>query len=187
MTARPALAPLLLTAAAVLLAACGGGRELSGKARIPEDYATYQGAGVSFAYPKGWKVEERQTAAGATEVRITRPGQTATPGPLIRLAVEKGAGPRFESFADQRRVVIRDANGGKIESDEAVEVEGAEQSLSLETRYPPRQGSDPVEVRTESLDVQRGEDIVTLTAAAPQRDDAGLDPEAVVSSFRLAP
>ncbi len=186
-SARPALAPLLLTAAALLLAACGGGRELSGKPEIPAGYATYQGAGVSFAYPEGWKLDTSETATGGTEVEITRPGQTATPGPLIRLAVEKGAGPRFESFADQRRFIIRDINDAEIESDEAVELEGAEQALALEARLPPRRGTDPVEVQSRSLDIRRGEDIVVFSVAAPQRDEAGLDPDAVLASFRLAP
>lgn len=187
MTARPSLTPLLLAAAALLLTACGGGEELSGEPEVPEGYTTYRGAGVSFAYPEGWQVEEPRTAAGAPEVTITPPDQSVTPTGIILLSVKPGAGDRFESLADQRRVVIRAANGGKLESDEPVELEGAQRALRLQTRTPPGQGTDPVEVRSQSLDVLRPNgDVVTLIAAAPQRDDVGLDPAAVVSSFRLS-
>lgn len=186
-TARAFLTSLLLAAAAALLAACGGGGDdLTGDPEVPEGYATYRGSGVSFAYPEGWQVEERRTAAGAPEVRITAPDRARTPAGLIRLAITPGAGERFESFVDQRRVVVEDANGGKIESDEPVELAGAERALRAKTTYPPGQGTDPVEVRTQSLDVLRGDDIVILTAASPDREDVGLDPAVVISSFRLA-
>ena len=82
--------------------------------------------------------------------------------------------------------MIREVNGGEIESDEDVEIDGASKALRAKTKTPPGRGSDPVEVRSESLDVLREDgDVLTLVVAAPQRDGQELDPEAVVSSFRL--
>jgi hypothetical protein len=102
------------------------------------------------------------------------------------VSVSPGAGERFESLADQRRIVIRDVNKGKIESDEPVEIPGSEQALSVSTVTPPGRGTDPIEVRSDSLDVLRGNgDVIVLTAAAPQRDGSKFDTEAVVKSLRL--
>ena len=56
----------------------------------------------------------------------------------------------------------------------------------MSTVTPPGRGTDPIEVRSDSLDVLRDNgDVVVLTAAAPQREGSEFDTEAVVSSFRL--
>ena len=45
--------------AATLAAGCGGGGDLTGEADVPDGYTTFEGAGVSFAHPEGWRVQER--------------------------------------------------------------------------------------------------------------------------------
>lgn len=182
--------PLIACGLAALLglAACGGGSDFSGKPSIPSGYKTFSGAGVSFAYPGSWQVEQTRDADGAPAVQITPPDKARTPYGIVQLTISPKAGARFDSLADQRRIVIKTVNDGKIDSDGKVDIPGATKALKAQTTTPPKQGTDPVEVKASSLDVLRANgDVVVLTAAAPQRDGGGgLDPEAVVSSFRLA-
>jgi hypothetical protein len=179
--------PLVLCLlAAGSLASCGGGDDFSGDPDVPDGYKTFSTAGISFAYPGDWEVAERTDADGAPAVEITPPDKAKTPYGLISLSISPGAGERFESLADQRRIVIRDVNNAEIESDEPVEIPGAEEALRAATVTPPGRGTDPVEVRSNSLDVLRDNgDVVVLTAAAPQREGSEFDADAVVSSFRL--
>jgi hypothetical protein len=182
---RPRTLILCLLVAGAL-SSCGGGDDFSGDPKVPDGYKTYSTAGISFAYPGDWEVAERTDADGAPAVEITPPEKGETPYGLISLSISPGAGERFHSLADQRRIVIRDVNKGKIESDEAVEIPGAKEALRASTVTPPGRGTDPIEVRSNSLDVLRDNgDVVVLTAAAPQREDSEFDTEAVVSSFRL--
>jgi hypothetical protein len=177
--------PLLLLGL-LALASCGGGDDFSGDLDVPDGYKTFSTAGISFAYPGDWQVQERTDADGAPAVQITPPDKAKTPYGLIQLSISPGAGDRFESLADQRRIVIRDVNDAKIESDEPVEIPGAKQALRAATVTPPGRGTDPIEVRSNSLDVLRDNgDVIVLTAAAPQREGSEFDTEAVVSSFRL--
>ena len=179
-------AALLICLLAGSLASCGGGDDFSGDADVPDGYKTFSTAGISFAYPGDWDVAERTDADGAPAVEITPPEKAKTPYGLIQLSISPGAGERFQSLADQRRIVIRDVNNAKIESDEAVEIPGAKEALHASTVTPPGRGTDPIEVRSNSLDVLRDNgDVVVLTAAAPQREGSEFDTEAVVSSFRL--
>ena len=179
--------PLIVCLLAVgSLASCGGGDDFSGDPDVPDGYKTFSTAGISFAYPGDWQVAERTDADGAPAVEITPPEKAKTPYGLISLSISPNAGDRFQSLADQRRIVIRDVNKGKIESDEPVEIPGSKQALSASTVTPPGRGTDPIEVRSNSLDVLRDNgDVVVLTAAAPQRDGSKFDTEAVVKSLRL--
>ena len=117
---------------------------------------------------------------------ITPPDKAKTPYGLIRLSISPQAGGRFDSLADQRRIVVREVNDGKIDSDEPVDIPGAKKALRAAATTPPGRGSDPVEVKADSLDVLRdNNDVVTLIVAAPQRDGAKFDPSSVVDTFRL--
>ena len=177
---------LLGLLAAGALASCGGGDDFSGDPKVPDGYKTYSTAGISFAYPGDWEVAERTDADGAPAVEITPRDKAKTPYGLIALSISPGAGQRFDSLADQRRIVIRDVNNGKIESDDPIDVPGAKQALRASTVTPPGRGTDPIEVRSDSLDVLRDNgDVIVLTAAAPQREGSEFDTEAVVKSFRL--
>ena len=172
---------LLPLALVVCLAACGGGGDFSGEPDVPGGWETYAEAGVSFAHPGGWDVRRLGEA-----VEISPPETSQTPYGLIRLSVTQGAGDRFESLADQRRIVIREVNDAEIDSDEPVEIAGAEQALRVATTTPADRGTDPVEVRADSLDVLRvNGDVIVLTAASPQREGGSFDTAAVIESFRL--
>jgi hypothetical protein len=184
-TFRPVSLILCLLAAGAL-SSCGGGSDFSGEAKVPDGYKTYKTAGISFAYPGDWQVAERTDGEGAPAVEITPPEKAKTPYGLIMLSISPKAGDRFQSLADQRRIVIRDVNNGKIDADESVEIPGAKEALRASTTTPPGRGSDPIEVRSDSLDVLRDNgDVVVFTAASPQRDGSKFDTQAVVDTFRL--
>jgi hypothetical protein len=187
MTVRPIAAILCLLAACAGVGACGGGGgDFSGEATVPDGYKTYSSSGISFAYPGGWEVAERSDGEGAPAVEITPPEKSRTPYGLILLSVAPGAGDRFQSLADQRRIVVRDVNNASIDSDEPVEIPGAKEALRAKSTTPPGRGTDPVEVKADSLDVHRENgDVVVFTVAAPQREGETFDPAAVVDSFRL--
>jgi hypothetical protein len=154
---------------------------------VPDGYKQFSGAGVTFAYPGDWEVEQRDDPKAGPFVRILPPDRSKTPYGIVQLSVTPQAGDRFESLADQRRVLLRDVNDGKIESDDAVEIEGAEKALRAVVTTPPGRGNDPVEVKADTLDVLRSNgEMVVLTAAEPQRGEPELDAAAVVESFRLA-
>jgi hypothetical protein len=186
MTRRP-IAPILALLAVLALPGCGGGDDFSGDAKVPDGYKTYSNAGISFAYPGDWKVAQRTDAEGAPAVEITPPDKSKTPYGLIQLSISPKAGGRFDSLADQRRIVVKDVNDAKIDSDKSVDIPGAKKALRASATTPPGRGTDPVEVKADSLDVLRdNDDVVVLTVAAPQRDGGDtLDPGAVVDSFRL--
>jgi hypothetical protein len=163
-----------------------GGGDFSGDADVPDGYKSYSSAGVSFAYPSDWEVAERTSADGGPTVQITPPDKAKTPYGLIQLSVTPDAGDRFNSLADQRRLVMRDVNDGEIDSDEEVDIPGAKEALRAKATTPPGQGNDPVEVKADSLDVLRENgDVIVLTVASPERDGQSFDPAAIVDTFRL--
>lgn len=190
MASWPAMKPVataLLLLLGLLSAGCGGGGEedLTGAVAVPEGYVTFSGSGISFVHPAGWKVDQRTDADGAPTVQVTAPRADATPAPLIQLTVVPGGGGRFDSFVEQRRVVVERVNDGKLDSEGEVELQGARKALRTVSTLPAGQGTAPVEVKSAALEAVRGEDIVVLTAAEPQRDGSGLDVEAVVDSLRF--
>jgi hypothetical protein len=183
---RPLFLIPCLLAAATLSSCGGGGGDLSGDPKVPDGYKTFETTGISFAYPGDWVVDERTDADGAPAVEITPRDKAKTPYGLIQLTVSPKAGDRFESIVDQTRIVVRDVNDGKIESDEEVDVPGSKKALRAKTVTPAGRGTDPVEVRSDGLDVLRDNgDVIGFTAATPQRDAQELDIAAVVDSFRL--
>ena len=186
MTIRRIPLALCLLAVAALIGCGGGGGDFSGEAKVPDGYKTYSNSGISFAYPSSWQVDERTDADGAPAVEITPPDKSKTPYGLIQLSVSPNAGGRFDSLADQRRIVVKEVNDAKIDSDEAVDIPGAKKALRASATTPPGRGNDPVEVKADSLDVLRdNDDVVVLTVASPQRGADKLDPAAVVDTFRL--
>ena len=184
---RLLLVPLL----AVLIGGCGGddGGDFKGGASVPAGYKTYKRDGVSIAYPAGWKVDRRQDSDGGSSTRITPKSQSPTPFGLILLSASPNAEKRFDNEVKARREVLKSVSEAKIDSDEKVSVPGAKEARRLKVTVPPGAGSDPVEVRTDSLDLLRDNgDTLTVVAAAPQRDGDKdeLDPAKVIESVRLS-
>jgi hypothetical protein len=177
---------VVLTVAATVLAGCGGG-DFEGAATVPAKYATYKGDGVTIAYPKGWQVATRKDSDGGSSVRITPKQSTPTPYGVILLSASPDAEKRFENNVKGRRAVLKTVADAKIDSDEEIDVKGAKEAHRLTATAPARAGTDPVEVKSDSLDLLReGGDTLTVVAAAPQRKgDDDLDPKVVVDSVRL--
>ena len=183
---RPFPLLLCLLAAGTLVSCGGGGNDFSGDPKVPDGYKTYSTTGISFAYPSDWQVDERTDADGAPAVEITPPEKGETPYGLIQLTISPKAGDRFDSLVDQSRIVVTDVNNGKVESDEEVEVPGSKRALRSTTVTPPGRGTDPVEVRSDGLDlVRENDDVVFFSVAAPQREGQTFDPAPIVESFRL--
>jgi hypothetical protein len=184
----PVRAPRALPALAVaaLLAGCGGG-DFSGAASVPSGYEKYSRDGVSIAYPKGWKVDRRQDSDGGSSTEITPPDHATTPYGLILLSATPHAEKRFETLLKGRRTVMKTADA-KVASDEEVDVPHTKEAHRLKATVPPGDGTDPVKVRSDSLDLLRDDGAaLTVVVAAPQRKgDDDLDPAKVIESVRLS-
>ena len=76
----------------------------------------------------------------------------------------------------------------KIESDKKIDVRGRQGGAPAEGDRAADGGTDPVEVKADSLDLLRENgDTLTVVVAAPQRDgDDELDPAKVIESVRLS-
>ena len=179
---------LLVLGLAALLGGCGGDGDFEGTAGTPSGYATYKRDGVSIAYPKDWKVARQQDSDGGSSTRITPPDQKATPFGLILLSASPDAEKRFATSVKGRREVMKAASDAKIDSDEEIDVPGAKEAHRLKATVPAKAGTDPVEVKADSLDLLRDNgDALTVVVAAPQRDgDDELDPAKVIESVRLS-
>jgi hypothetical protein len=177
----------VLTVAATALAGCGGG-DFEGSAKVPAKYATYRGDNVTIAYPKGWQVATRKDSDGGSSVRITPKQTTPTPYGVILLSASPDAEKRFENNVKGRRAVLESVAEAKIDSDDEIDVPGTKEAHRLKATAPSRAGTDPVEVKSDSLDLLRENgDTLTVVAAAPQRKgDDDLDPKVVVDSLRLS-
>jgi hypothetical protein len=183
MIARRALPAAVLAAAA--LAGCGG-NDFSGQATVPSGYATYHGDRVSLAYPKGWQVFTRHDKDGGSAVRITPKNTSKTPYGLILLVASPNAEKRFENTVKGRRAVMKQVTKATIDSDEKIDMPGTKEAHRLTATAPARGGTDPVKIKSDSLDLLRKNgDTLTIVAAAPQRKGDELDPKAVVDSVRL--
>jgi hypothetical protein len=184
---HPRLRLAALAVAAIVLAGCGGS-DFKGSADVPSDYATYRGDGVTIAYPKGWQVATRKDSDGGSSVRITPKKTTPTPFGVILLSASPDAEKRFANNVKGRRAVLKTVADAKIDSDEKIDVPGAKEAHRLTATAPSRAGTDPVEVKSDSLDLLRDNgDTLTVVVAAPQRKgDDDLDPKVVVDSVRLS-
>jgi len=120
-------------------------------------------------------------------VRITPRHPAETPFGLILLAASPDAEKRFENTVKGRRAVMKEITKAKIDSDEEVDVPGTKEAHRLTATAPARAGTDPVEIKSDSLDLLRDDgDTLTIVVAAPQRKgDDELDPKAVIDSVRL--
>jgi len=177
---------LLLLALAALLAGCGGNADV-GSGDTPSGYKTYKRDGVSIAYPEGWKVDRRQDSDGGSSTRLVPKNQARTPFALILLSSSPNAEKRYRKQITGRRKVLKTVKNVKIESDEKIDVAGTKEAHRLQATVPPTGGTDPVEIKSDSLDLLRDNgDTLTVVVAAPQRDgDDELDPATVIESLKL--
>jgi len=156
-------------------------------APVPQGFQRFEGNGVSFAYPAGWRVGEGPGQAAATVVRISPPGSppdAAGAGPLVgfgRFEVSTAAEPE-ESF-DAHRNEETAVYARRLLGQDDVEVPGAAASRRYEFEYESQKGSTPMR----KLDlVVVGADrrtLYNLIAQAPVGEADRLAP--AIESFRL--
>jgi major membrane immunogen (membrane-anchored lipoprotein) len=177
----------LTIASALVLAGCGGS-DFNGKAASPANYATYHGDGVSISYPKGWKVARRVDSDGGSSVQITPHKTDTTPYGLILLSANPHGEKHYANEVKGRRAVLKAVAKAKIDSDDKVDVPGTKEAHRLTATAPARAGTDPVPIKSDSLDLLRDNgDTLTVVAAAPQRkSDDEFSPKTVVDSVRLS-
>lgn len=142
--------------AALLLAGCGG-------AEVPDGYLTYSGQGVSFAHP--------DLPRKADEDRLVFGDEAA----FVELRVKPGE--EFETYVRSYVALAEGAGGAKLEIEER-DVEKADAARLLKV-----EGREGLESRV--LLVDRGDDVVLLSAGTRSGSRGEVDADAVVDSFRL--
>lgn len=159
----------------LLLAGCGEAVDFSGDAQVPDGYETYSGQGVSFAHPKlPEKADDRRVVFGGPEAFVE-----------LRVSPGKGNGSRGLEVYVRSYVAIAEGVGkAKVETTEQ-EVPGADGARLLEITSPPKAGANAKELTSRVLVVDRGPDIVQLSAGTQEGSQDKVDAGAVVASFRL--
>ena len=160
--------PLL---AALMIAGCGQAVDFEGDPEIPDGYATYSGQGLSFAHPK--------LPQKADDEVITFGDPTA----FVELRVRADE-PDFDGYVDSYVVIAENIGKAKVKVTRQ-EVPRADDARLLEITAPPKKGGNEKELTTRALIVDRGTDVILLTAGAQEGSEAKVDPDAVISSFRL--
>jgi hypothetical protein len=162
--------------ALLLLAGCGGSG-FEGDVDVPDGYATYDGNGVSFVHPEGWRATTQSLGHDVTEVRFEDPAASGPERAAISLTVQPGVGERFDSQLEDERSVLERVGGAKV-SREAVDVPGAAKAV--------RSTIESSGARSEAVDVlaQDGRH-VALAAGGPEGEQDVLDAGAVVESLRV--
>ena len=153
---------------ALLLAGCGQAVDFSGDADVPEGYETYSGQGLSFAHPKlPQKADDDRITFGDEKDFVE-----------LRVAAGEAATERdFRIYLDGYVTLARHAGDSEVEVTEQ-EVPKADAARLLEVTGP--QG-----LESRVLVVDRGDDVILLSAGKRSGSAGKVDADAVISSFRL--
>jgi hypothetical protein len=174
-----ALLPAAVLAAVLALAGCGDSG-FDGDVDVPDGYATYSGAGVSFVHPEGWEPTERELTDGVTEIRFQPPGAGAN-SPAVSLTTQDDVGDRFDALLDSQRDLLESTADATV-SQEEVDVPGATKAYRSRIELP-GEGSSST---SEAVDVLAADGRhIALAAGGPDDEGDAVDADAVVSSFRL--
>jgi hypothetical protein len=167
---HPRISTILV--ALLALAGCGGG--FDGDVDVPDGYATYRGAGVSFVHPADWRMTSRSLGHGITEVRFE--GRDAK-GAAISFTAQPGVGARFDGQLESERTVLESTGGAKV-SREDVDVPGARKAV--------RSTIESSDASSRAVDVLGADGRhLALAAGGPDGGLGELDPGAVIESLRL--
>ena len=155
-------------AAALLVGACGQGRGFSGDPEVPEGYRTYSGQGVSFAHP-----DLSQTA---DDKRLRFGDENA----FVELRVAQGEAATERDFDLYVRgyVTLAEAAGDAKVKNTEQEIPRADAARLLEV-------TAPRGLESRILLVDRGDDVILLSAGTRTGSREKVDADAVVASFRL--
>ena len=153
---------------ALVLAGCGEAVDFAGDPDVPEGYETYTGQGVSFAHPK--------LSRNADDDRLTFGDERD----FVELRVEAGeaATPRdFEVYVRSYVALAEGPGRGEAEVTEQ-EVPRADAARLLAV-------TGPEGLESRILVVDRGDDVILLSAGRRSGSRDSVDADAVISSFRL--
>ena len=157
-----------LLLAALVLSGCGQAVDFSGDADVPGGYETYEGQGVSFAHPKlPQTADDDRLRFGDEEAFVE-----------LRVAAGEAKTPRDFDVYVRSYVALAEGDGGAD-----VEVTEQEVPRSDDARLLEVAGREGLESRI--LLVDRGDDVILLSAGSRDAGREKVDAEAVVSSFRL--
>ena len=153
---------------ALALAGCGEAADFSGDAEVPGGYETYEGQGVSFAHPKLPESDDGKRLRFGDDKAFVE----------LRVAGGEAATARdFRIYVDSYVVLARHAGDSEVDVTEQ-EVPGADAARLMKVTGP--QG-----LESRVLLVDRGDDVILLSAGTRAGAGAPVDADAVIESFRL--
>ena len=159
----------VLVILALALGGCGQAVDFSGDPEVPGGYETYEGEGVSFAHPDLPQSAEDDTVTFGDRRDFVQ----------LRVAAGEAATERdFRIYVDGYVTVARHAGKSEVEMTEQ-DVPKADGARLLEVT----EGPDGLESRV--LVVDRGDDVILLSAGRRSGSRDKVDADAVISSFRL--
>ena len=154
---------------ALALGGCGQAVDFSGDPEVPEGYETYSAQGVSFAHPK--------LSQNADDERVTFGDEKDFVE--LRIAASEAATARdFRLYVDGYVTLARHAGDSEVEMTEQ-EVPKADAARLLEVTKGPKG------LESRILMVDRGDDVILLSAGKRTGSAGKVDADAVISSFRL--
>ena len=155
-------------ALALLLAGCGGGVDFEGDPDVPGGYATYSGQGVFFAHPD---LPQR-----ADDERVRFGDEDA----FVELRVDAGKAATARDFEVYERGYVALAEGAG-----RAEVEASEQDVPKAGAATLLKVKGPKGLESRVLLVDRGDDVILLSAGTRSGEREAVDADAVIATFRL--
>lgn len=153
---------------ALALGGCGEAVDFEGDPDVPEGYATYEGEGFSFAHPK---------LPQTTKDERVRFGDEQA---FVEVRVDAGETPTERDFDVYLRSYVALAEGAgnsKVDMTEQ-EIPRADAARLLKV-------TGPKGLKSRILVVDRGKDLILLSAGTRSGAGTSVDADAVISSFRL--
>ena len=164
-----------LVAVALALGGCGEAVDFEGEADVPDGYATYSGQGVSFAHPELSRTEDDKKLL------------FGDPTAFVELRVREGEArtPRdFDVYLRSFTTIGETLGKAKLDITEQ-DVPGADDARLIKVKSPPKRGANAKELTSRILIVDRGDDVIQLSAGTQAGSEKKVDADAVISSFRL--
>lgn len=152
----------------VAVGGCGEAADFGGDPEVPSGYGTYEGQGLSFAHPRLPKTDDGERLRFGDEKAFVE----------LRVAEGEAATPRdFRIYVDSYVTLARHAGDSEVDVTEQ-QVPRADAARLMKVTGP--QG-----LKSRVLLVDRGDDVILLSAGTRAGASESVDADAVVQSFRL--
>jgi len=182
----PATAAVLLAAAALAVAGCGGDDEGSASAsetKPPAGFTRTQTKDFTVDLPSGWQVDKLGEAG--SEVLQARPAGTD----VNRAQLRVGAARDYEGDVNaallqaQGEIPVRRPGAKRVVS-KAIDVDGAADARRVEWTVPAGGGLEPARIVT-VLALSKDRTLVNLSVGVPQSELAGARIDDIVGSLQV--